>query len=42
MNPLGMLAIFMGVTANYTKSERRKISIKTSLAIDIILIATYG
>jgi len=39
MNPLGMLAIFMGVTANYTKSERRKISIKTSMAIAVILIA---
>ena len=39
MNPLGMLAIFMGVTANYTKSERKKISIKTSMAIAVILIA---
>ncbi len=39
MNPLGMLAIFMGVTANYTKAERKKISIKASIAIAVILIA---
>jgi multiple antibiotic resistance protein len=38
MNPLGMLAIFLGTTANYSTTERKHISIKTSITIAIILI----
>ncbi len=39
MNPLGMLALFMGVTANFSKEERKSISIKSSIAIAIILVS---
>ena len=39
MNPLGMLAIFMGMTCDLTPKERKQISIKSSIVIAIILIA---
>ncbi|HJO92566.1 MAG TPA: MarC family protein [Victivallales bacterium] len=38
MNPLGMLAVFMGMTGEYSKEERKLISIRSSIAILIILI----
>ena len=39
MNPLGMLAIFMGMTSDFSTSERKIISIKSCIAIAVILIS---
>jgi multiple antibiotic resistance protein len=39
MNPLGMLAIFMGMTSDFSPVERKIISIKSCIAIAVILIA---
>ena len=38
MNPLGMLAIFMGMTSDFTHHERKSISIRSCVAIAIILV----
>jgi multiple antibiotic resistance protein len=40
MNPIGSVAIFMGMVADRTEAERRSIAIRSAIAIAVILVGT--
>ena len=41
LNPIGTVPIFVGLTQDYTKSERSKVSMITALNVFIILIISF-
>ncbi|MGL2964586.1 MarC family NAAT transporter [Flavobacterium sp. RSB2_4_14] len=41
LNPIGTVPIFVGLTQDYTKSERSKVSLLTALNVFIILIISF-
>ncbi|WP_291115186.1 MarC family NAAT transporter [Flavobacterium sp. UBA6135] len=41
LNPLGAVPIFVGLTQDYTKSERSRVSLLTALNVFIILIISF-
>ncbi|WP_333600872.1 MarC family NAAT transporter [Flavobacterium sp.] len=41
LNPIGTVPIFVGLTQDYTKGERSKVSLLTSLNVFIILIISF-
>jgi MarC family membrane protein len=41
LNPIGTVPIFVGLTQDYTKSERSKVSMLTALNVFIILIISF-
>ena len=40
MNPIGSVAIFMGMVTDRTEAERRSIAIRSAIAIAVILVGT--
>lgn len=41
LNPIGTVPIFVGLTQDYTKNERSKVSLVTSINVFIILIISF-
>lgn len=41
LNPIGTIPIFVGLTQDYTKSERAKVSLTTSINVAIILLISF-
>jgi len=41
LNPIGTVPIFVGLTQDYTKSERSRVSLQTSINVFIIMIISF-
>lgn len=41
LNPIGTIPIFVGLTQDYTKSERAKVSLTTSINVAVILLISF-
>ena len=41
LNPIGTVPIFVGLTQDYTKQERSRVSLKTAINVFIILIISF-
>lgn len=41
LNPVGTIPIFVGLTQDYTKSERAKVSLTTSINVAVILLISF-
>ena len=41
LNPIGTIPIFVGLTQDYTKSERTKVSLTTSINVAVILLISF-
>jgi MarC family membrane protein len=41
LNPIGTIPIFVGLTQDYTKNERAKVSLTTSINVAVILLISF-